>query len=141
MSNISSASLGDLVEKISSLTLVQASELACALKEKLGLPDVSFAAAPVAAGGAKATGEVEKAGPTKFALLMSSHGDKKVAAIKALKIIFKDAVGEEPSLQALKEKFDSLPCKILGDLPKDKADKYLQDLKTAGCECELKGEE
>jgi large subunit ribosomal protein L7/L12 len=126
----------DLTKKICDLTLIQASELAESLKKALNLPDVSVAA-PVQAAAPASSPEESK--PTKLSLILSESGEKKIAAVKALKSIFKK-MGQELGLQEIKSKLDELPYKIASGLDKSDADQYIAELKEAGCKYELKEE-
>ncbi len=75
------ADLQKIVDDLSSLTVLEAAELAKLLEEKWGVSAaaaVAVAAAPGAGGGAAAAAE-EK---TEFTVVLASAGDKKIEVIK-----------------------------------------------------------
>ena len=80
------ANLEKIVEELSSLTVLEAAELAKLLEEKWGVSAaaaVAVAAAPAAGGGAAAAVE-EK---TEFTVVLASAGDKKIEVIKEVRAI------------------------------------------------------
>src|SRR5690606_24967341 len=79
------ANLEKLVEDLSSLTVLEAAELAKLLEEKWGVTaaaPVAVAAAP--AGGPAAPAEEEK---TEFDVVLAAAGDKKINVIKEVRAI------------------------------------------------------
>ena len=71
------ADLNKLVDELSSLTVLEAAELAKLLEEKWGVSAaaaVAVAAAPAAGGGAAAAAEEQ----TEFTVVLASAGDKKI---------------------------------------------------------------
>ncbi len=80
------ADLEKIVEELSSLTVLEAAELAKMLEEKWGVSaaaPVAVAAVPGAAAGGEAGGE-EK---TEFDVVLVNHGDKKINVIKEVRAI------------------------------------------------------
>src|SRR6218665_3980279 len=78
------ADLAKLVDELSSLTVLQAAELAKMLEEKWGVSAaaaVAVAAAP--AGGAAAAVEEQ----TEFTVILKAAGDKKINVIKEVRAI------------------------------------------------------
>src|SRR5207244_1698862 len=77
------ADLAQIVDNLSSLTVMEAAELAKLLEEKWGVS----AAAPVAvaAGGAAAAGAPAAAEKEEFDVILLSAGDKKIQVIKAVR--------------------------------------------------------
>ncbi|WP_038559800.1 ribosomal protein L7/L12 [Neorickettsia helminthoeca] len=136
---MSKVECSEIAQKILSLNLVEAAELAAELKKVLNLPDVSFAPAASAAPVAAEVTE-KKSEASKFTLILKGYGDKKTNAIKALKTIFKQELGQDMGLKELKDKVDAVPVDVLSGLTKEKADAYAKVLKDAECESELKGE-
>ncbi|HPI21533.1 MAG TPA: 50S ribosomal protein L7/L12, partial [Candidatus Kapabacteria bacterium] len=78
-----SAIVEELVEKISNLTLLEASELKKALEEKFGVT----AAAPMMMAGAAApaAAEAKEEEKTEFDVELSEVGDKKLNVIKVIR--------------------------------------------------------
>ncbi|QHD65349.1 ribosomal protein L7/L12 [Neorickettsia findlayensis] len=136
---MSKVECSEIAQKILSLSLVEAAELAAELKRVLNLPDVAMA--PAAAAAPAPSEPVEKKSEaTKFTLILKGYGEKKTSAIKALKTIFKQELGQDLGLKELKDKVEAVPVDILSGLTKEKADAYAKILKEAECEPELKGE-
>ncbi len=119
----------ELVEKISSLTLSDASELKKALEDKFGVT----AAAPVvmagATGGAPTAAAEEK---TEFSVVLLDIGASKINVIKAVK----NATGL--GLTEAKSLVESAPKTVKEGLPKADAEKLKADLEAAGAKVELK---
>lgn len=137
---MSKVECSEIAQKILSLNLVEAAELAAELRKVLNLPDVAMAPAAVAAAPASSEAAKKKDEPSKFTLILKGYGEKKTNAIKALKTIFKQELGQDMGLKELKDKVDAVPVDVLSGLTKDKADAYVKILKEAECEPELKGE-
>ena len=116
-----------IIEAISSKTLVEVMELVKAMEEKFGVS----AAAPVAmaAGPAAAAAPVEE--QTEFNVILKSAGDKKVEVIKVVRAItglgLKEAKDLTEAGGAVKE-----------GVSKDDAAKMKKDLETAGATVEVK---
>jgi large subunit ribosomal protein L7/L12 len=120
----------ELVEKISNLTLSDASELKKALEDKFGVT----AAAPVvmagATGGAAPTAAAEE--KTEFSVVLVEVGASKINVIKAVK----NATGL--GLTEAKSLVESAPKPVKEGLPKADAEKLKADLEAAGAKVELK---
>jgi len=75
----------ELLEKIGSLTLVEAAELVKKMEEKFGIstaaPVAVAGVAPVGGGAAQAAEEE----PSSFKVVLKNHGDKKVDVIKVVR--------------------------------------------------------
>lgn len=127
MSNVTS----DLVDKILSLNLLEASEVVKALEEKIGLPAGSFiggavgaVGAPVA-GGTSAPAAQEK---NEYKIVIKEiDAAKKIAVIKVVREVV-DGLG----LKEAKELVESLPKDLKANVPKDEAEKIKQKLIEAG---------
>ena len=116
-----------IIEAISSKTLVEVMELVKAMEEKFGVS----AAAPVAmaAGPAAAAAPVEE--QTEFNVILKSAGDKKVEVIKVVRAI--TGLG-------LKEAKDLTEAggTVKEGASKDDAAKFKKDLEAAGATVEVK---
>jgi len=120
----------DLIEAIETMTVLELSELVTALEDKFGVS----AAAPVAvaaAGGAAAGGEAE-AEQTEFDVILTSAGDKKIQAIKAVR----EATGL--GLKEAKAVVDGAPAPVKEGVSKDEAEELKAKLEAAGASVELK---
>ncbi len=124
-------SVAELLDAISSLTLIEASELVKAMEEKFGIS----AAAPVAvaAAGAAGAGAAEAAEEkTEFDVILTGFGDNKINVIKEVRAITGLGLKEAKDLveaggKAVKEK-----------VSKDEAQKIKDQLTAAGASVEIK---
>jgi large subunit ribosomal protein L7/L12 len=117
-----------IIEAISSKTLVEVMELVKAMEEKFGVS----AAAPVAvAAGPAAAGAAPAEEQTEFTVSLKSAGDKKVEVIKVVRAI--TGLG-------LKEAKDLTEAggTIKEAVSKDDAAKFKKDLEAAGATVEVK---
>jgi large subunit ribosomal protein L7/L12 len=120
-----------LVEDLSSLTVLEAADLAKLLEDKWGVSaaaPVAMAAAP-AAGGAAAAPAAEK---TEFTVVLTDAGDKKINVIKEVRAI--TGLG----LKEAKDLVEGAPKEVKADVPKDEAAKIKKQLEDAGAKVELK---
>ena len=127
------ADLEKIAESLSSLTILEASELTKMLEEKWGVSaaaQVAVAAAPAGgdAGGASASVE-EK---TEFSVVLASMGDQKINVIKEVRAI--TGLG----LKEAKDLVESAPKPVKEGVAKDEADKIKEQLEGAGATVEVK---
>jgi|TARA_B100001250_G_scaffold93564_1_gene77956 large subunit ribosomal protein L7/L12 len=124
------ADLEKIAEELSSLTVIEASELSKILEEKWGVS----AAAPVAVAAAAPGGDAGDAAEEKdsFTIVLSEVGDKKINVIKEVRT----ATGL--GLKEAKELVESAPKDIKEDVPKDEANEIKEKLEAAGAKVELK---
>jgi len=124
------ADLAKLVDDLSSLTVLEAAELATMLEEKWGVSAsaaVAVAAAPAAGGGAAAAEE-----QTEFDVILAAAGDKKIEVIKEVRAI--TGLG----LKEAKDMVEGAPKAVKEGVPKEEADKLKAQLEKAGAKVELK---
>ena len=125
------ANLEKIVEDLSSLTVLEAAELAKLLEGKWGVSAaaaVAVAAAP--AGGAAAAAPVEE--QTEFTVVLSAIGDKKIEVIKEVRAI--TALG----LKEAKDLVEAAPKPVKEGVSKEEAEKIKVALEKAGAKVELK---
>jgi large subunit ribosomal protein L7/L12 len=125
------ADLSKLVDDLSSLTVLEAAELAKLLEEKWGVSAaaaVAVAAAPGAGGGAAAPVE-EK---TEFTVVLASAGDKKIEVIKEVRAL--TGLG----LKEAKDLVEGAPKTVKEGVNKEEADKIKATLEKVGAKVELK---
>jgi large subunit ribosomal protein L7/L12 len=125
------ADLSKLVDDLSSLTVLEAAELAKLLEEKWGVSAaaaVAIAAAPGAAGGAAAPVE-EK---TEFTVVLAAVGDKKIEVIKEVRAL--TGLG----LKEAKDLVEGAPKPVKEGVPKEEAEKVKATLEKVGAKVELK---
>ena len=122
--------LQKIVDDLSDLTVLEASELSKMLEEKWG---VSAAAAPVAvaAGGAGPAAEAV-AEQTSFAVTLTSFGDNKIGVIKAVRAL--TGLG----LKEAKDFVEGAPKDLGTDYSKEDAESAIAQLKEAGASAEMK---
>jgi large subunit ribosomal protein L7/L12 len=123
------ADLAKIVDDLSSLTVLEAAELAKMLEEKWGVSAaaaVAVAAGP--AGGAAAPAE-EK---TEFTVVLAAAGDKKIEVIKEVRAL--TGLG----LKEAKDLVEGAPKPVKEGVNKEEADKIKAQLEKAGAKVELK---
>jgi large subunit ribosomal protein L7/L12 len=124
------ADLNAIVDDLSSLTIMEAAELATLLEEKWGVS----AAAPVAvaAGGAAGGGEAAVEEQTEFDAVLISSGDKKIQVIKEVRAI--TALG----LKEAKELVEGAPKTIKEGISKEDAEEIKKKIEAAGGQADVK---
>lgn len=125
------ANLEQLVEDLSSLSVLEAAELSKLLEEKWGVSaaaPVAVAAAPGAGAGDAAPAE-EK---TEFDVVLAAAGDKKINVIKEVRGV--TGLG----LKEAKELVEGAPKPVKEGVSKDEAEEIKKKLEEAGATVELK---
>ncbi len=124
------ADLNQVVETLSSLTVMEAAELAKLLEEKWGVS----AAAPVAvaAGGAVAAGAPAAVEKEEFDVILISSGDKKIQVIKEVRAI--TSLG----LKEAKELVEGAPKPLKEGVSKEEAAKLKEQIEAAGGQVDIK---
>jgi len=123
------ANLEKIVDDLSTLTVLEAAELAKMLEEKWGVSAaaaVSVAAAP--AGAAAAPVEEQ----TEFTVILAAAGEKKIEVIKEVRAI--TGLG----LKEAKDLVEGAPKAVKEGVSKDDAAKLKAQLEKAGAKVELK---
>jgi large subunit ribosomal protein L7/L12 len=123
------ANLEKIVDELSSLTVLEAAELAKLLEEKWG---VSAAAPVAAAAGPAAAAAAPAAEKTEFTVVLTDAGDKKINVIKEVRAI--TGLG----LKEAKDLVEGAPKEVKADVSKDEAAKIKKQLEDAGAKVELK---
>ena len=121
--------LSKIVDQLSSLTVLEAAELAKMLEEKWGV-SAAAAVAVAAAPGAAAAAPVEE--KTEFTVVLAAAGDKKIEVIKEVRAI--TGLG----LKEAKDLVEGAPKPVKEDVAKDEAEKIKAQLEKAGAKVELK---
>src|SRR5271155_1753950 len=125
------ADLQKIVNDLSSLTVLEAAELAKLLEAKWGVSAaaaVAVAAGP--AGGGAAAAPVEE--QTEFTVVLTAIGDKKIEVIKEVRAI--TALG----LKEAKDLVEGAPKPVKEGVSKDEAAKIKKQLEDAGATVEVK---
>ena len=126
------ADLAKIVDDLSSLTVLEAAELAKMLEEKWGVSAaaaVAVAAGPGAGGGAAAPAAEEK---TEFTVVLAAAGDNKVNTIKAVREV--TSLG----LKEAKDLVDGAPKPVKDGVSKKEAEEMKKKLEEAGGTVEIK---
>jgi large subunit ribosomal protein L7/L12 len=124
MSNVQT----EILDKVSSMTVLELSELIKAMEDKFGV-SAAAVAAPAAAAAAPAAAAEEQ---TEFTVMLSSFGDNKVNVIKAVREI--TGLG----LKEAKDLVDGAPKPVKEGVSKADAEAAKKKLEDAGAKAEVK---
>ena len=119
------ANLEKLSDELSTLTVLELSELSKKLEEKWGVSAASFAAAAPAPTAAVDSGDSVEV-KDKFELVLVAAGDSKINVIKEVRAI--TGLG----LKEAKDLVDSAPKPLKSDVPKEEAEEYVKRVKSSG---------
>jgi large subunit ribosomal protein L7/L12 len=122
------ADLQKIVDDLSSLTVLEAAELAKLLEEKWGVS----AAAAVAVAGPAAAAAAPAEEKTEFTVMLLAAGEKKIEVIKEVRAI--TGLG----LKEAKDLVEGAPKPVKEGVNKDEAEKVKAQLEKAGAKVELK---
>ena len=122
------ADLQKIVNDLSSLTVLEAAELAKLLEEKWGVS----AAAAVAVAGPAAAAAAPAEEKTEFTVVLAAAGEKKIEVIKEVRAI--TGLG----LKEAKDLVEGAPKPVKEGVNKDEAEKVKAQLEKAGAKVELK---
>ena len=123
------ADLQKIVDDLSGLTVLEASELAKLLEEKWG---VSAAAAVAVAAGPAAAAAPAAEEKTEFTVILAAVGDKKIKVIKEVRAL--TGLG----LKEAKDLVEGAPKPVKEGVNKDEAAKIKATLEKVGAKVELK---
>ncbi len=125
------ADINALVDQLSSLTVLEAADLAKALEEKWGVSAAAAVAVagPAAGGGAAAPAAEEQ---TEFDVILTGDGGKKINVIKEVRAITQLGLGEAKAL------VESAPKAIKEGVGKAEAEEIKKKIEEAGGTVELK---
>jgi large subunit ribosomal protein L7/L12 len=121
----------DVIEYISSMTVLELSEFVKALEEKFGVT----AAVPVAMGAAAPAAESAEEGAaekTEFDVVLTAVGDKKIQVIKEIRAITGLGLKEAKAL------VDNVPGNVKEGISKEEAESIKGQLEGAGAGVEIK---
>ena len=120
----------EILDKISSMTVLELSELIKAMEEKFGVSAAAAVAAAAPAAGAAAAPAPEE--QTEFTVMLSAIGDNKVNVIKAVREI--TGLG----LKEAKDLVDGAPKAVKEGINKADAEAAKKKLEDAGGKAEIK---
>jgi len=118
----------DVIEFISSMTVLELSDLVKELEDEFGVT----AAAPVAVAAAPVAQAEEAAEKTEFDVILSEVGDQKIQVIKVVRAI--TGLG----LKEAKAVVDGVPGAVKEGVPKDEAEGIKTQLEEVGAKVEIK---
>ena len=128
------ANLEKLVDDLSTLTVLEASELSKLLEEKWGVSaaaPVAVAAAPGAGGGAAPAEAAEE--QTEFTVVLTAGGDKKINVIKEVR-----GVRPDLGLKEAKDLVEAAPANVKENVSKQEAEEIKKKLEEAGASVSIK---
>jgi large subunit ribosomal protein L7/L12 len=124
------ANLEKIVDELSSLTVLEAAELAKLLEAKWGVSAAAAVAVAAAPGAAAAAAPVEE--QTEFTVVLAAVGDKKIEVIKEVRAI--TSLG----LKEAKDLVEGAPKPVKEGVSKEEAEKIKVALEKVGAKVELK---
>ena len=125
------ADLSKIVDELSSLTVLEAAELAKMLEEKWGVSAAAAVAVAAMPGGA-AGGAAPVEEKTEFTVVLAAAGDKKIEVIKEVRAL--TGLG----LKEAKDLVEGAPKPVKEAVAKDEAEKIKAQLEKVGAKVELK---
>jgi large subunit ribosomal protein L7/L12 len=123
------ADLQKIVDELSTLTVLEAADLAKMLEEKWGVSAAAAVAVAAGPAGAAAAPAEEK---TEFTVVLAAAGEKKIEVIKEVRAL--TGLG----LKEAKDLVEGAPKTVKEGVAKDEADKIKATLEKAGAKVELK---
>ena len=124
------ADLQKIVDDLSSLTVLEAAELAKLLEEKWGVSAAAAVAVAGPAGGGAAAAPAEE--KTDFTVVLAAAGDKKIEVIKEVRAI--TGLG----LKEAKDLVEAAPKDVKTGVSKEDAEKLKKELEEAGATVKIK---
>ena len=122
----------DVLEAISTMSVLDLSALIKEMEEKFGVSGAAMAVAAPAPAAAAGSGEAAAEEKTEFTIMLVAAGDKKVETIKAVRAI--TGLG----LKEAKELVDSAPKPVKEGVNKAESDEVVKQLEAAGAKIEIK---
>ena len=123
------ADLQKIVDELSTLTVLEAADLAKMLEEKWGVSAAAAVAVAAGPAGAAAAPAEEK---TEFTVVLAAAGDKKIEVIKEVRAL--TGLG----LKEAKDLVEGAPKPVKEGVNKEEAEKVKATLEKAGAKVELK---
>ena len=120
----------EILDKISSMSVLELSELIKAMEDKFGVSAAAAVAVAAPAAGAAAAAPAEE--KTEFTVVLSAIGDNKVNVIKAVREL--TGLG----LKEAKDLVDGAPKPVKEGIPKADAEAAKKKLEDAGAKAEIK---
>ena len=125
--------LEKLVEDLSTLTVLEASELSKLLEEKWGVSAAAPVAVAAAGGGAAAAPAESAEEQTEFTVVLTAGGDKKINVIKEVR-----GVRPDLGLKEAKDLVEAAPANVKENVSKQEAEEIKKKLEEAGASVSIK---
>jgi len=125
--------LEKLVEDLSTLTVLEASELSKLLEEKWGVSAAAPVAVAAAGGGAAAAPAEAAEEQTEFTVVLTAGGDKKINVIKEVR-----GVRPDLGLKEAKDLVEGAPQNVVENVSKQQAEEVKKKLEEAGASVTIK---
>ncbi|MCZ6722236.1 MAG: 50S ribosomal protein L7/L12 [Alphaproteobacteria bacterium] len=122
------ADIAKIADELSSLTVLEAGELAKMLEEKWGVS----AAVPVAVGAVPAAAAEADEEQTEFTVMLAAFGEKKINVIKEVRALTR------LGLKEAKDLVEAAPKPVKEGVSKEEAAKMKEQLEAAGATVEIK---
>ena len=122
------ADLNAIADSLSSLTVMEAAELAKLLEETWGVSAAAPVAVPAGGGGSEAVAEEQ----VEFDVILISSGDKKIQVIKEVRAI--TSLG----LKEAKDLVEGAPQPLKEAVTKEEAEKLKEQIEGAGGQADIK---
>ena len=123
--------LDKIVEDLSSLTVLEAADLAKLLEEKWGVSAAAPVAVAAAAGGGAAAPVAEV--QTEFSVILKDAGDKKINVIKVVREVVPSL-----GLKEAKDLVEAAPKPVKEGVSKEEAETIKKKLEETGAKVEIK---
>ncbi len=123
--------LDKIVEDLSSLTVLEAADLAKLLEEKWGVSAAAPVAAAAPAGGGAAAPAAEA--QTEFSVILKDAGDKKINVIKVVREVVPSL-----GLKEAKDLVEAAPKAVKEGVTKEEAETIKKKLEETGAKVEIK---
>jgi large subunit ribosomal protein L7/L12 len=127
------ANLEKLVDDLSTLTVLEASELSKLLEEKWGVSAAAPVAVAAAGGGAAAAPAEAAEEQTEFTVVLTAGGDKKINVIKEVRSVRPDL-----GLKEAKDLVEGAPQNVKENVSKQEAEDVKKKLEEAGASVTIK---
>ncbi|WP_372786980.1 50S ribosomal protein L7/L12 [Phenylobacterium sp.] len=125
--------LEKLVDELSTLTVLEASELSKLLEEKWGVSAAAPVAMAAAGGGAAAPAAEVAEEQTEFTVVLTAGGDKKINVIKEVRSVRPDL-----GLKEAKDLVEGAPQNVKENVSKQEAEEVKKKLEEAGASVTIK---
>lgn len=122
----------DILEAVKGMTVLELSELIKSFEETFGVSAAAPVAVVAAPQGGQAAAEAAAEEPSKFDVILSGAGDKKIQVIKVVRSL------TNLGLKEAKDLVEGAPKPVKEGVSKEEAEKVKAQLEEAGATVELK---